>query len=93
MYFNYLVEFLGTTVFLSSILFLVKNNIPYAPYIIGSVLTLVILAGGAISGGHYNPAVSFMFYLSGKLQIEELFCYIISQVLGATLSYFLIKNI
>ena len=72
---------------------LVKNNIPYAPYIIGSVLTLVILAGGAISGGHYNPAVSFMFYLSGKLQIEELFCYIISQVLGATLSYFLIKNI
>jgi aquaporin Z len=90
---KYFVEFLGTTIFLSSILYLVKNKISYAPYLIGLVLTIVILAGGAISGGHYNPAVSFMFFLNKKLSITDLVGYIISQLLGATVSYLLITNI
>lgn len=90
---KYLVEFLGTAIFLSSILFLVKNNISYTPYLIGLTLTIVILGGGAISGGHYNPAVSFMFYLNNKLSISELMGYIFCQLLGSLVSYFLITNI
>ena len=90
---RYLVEFLGTAIFLSSILFLVKNNISYTPYLIGLTLTIVILGGGAISGGHYNPAVSFMFYLNNKLSISELMGYIFCQLLGSFVSYFLITNI
>lgn len=88
-----LIEFLGTTIFLSSILFLTKNNISYAPYLIGLTLTIVILGGGAISGGHYNPAVSFMFYLNNKLSVSELMGYVTCQLLGTGVAYFLIKNI
>jgi aquaporin Z len=31
---------------------------PLAPLAIGSVLMVMIFAGGHVSGGHYNPAVS-----------------------------------
>tara|TARA_B100001123_G_C15262335_1_gene1007046 strand:+ start:96 stop:383 length:288 start_codon:yes stop_codon:yes gene_type:complete len=90
MFEKYLVELFGTFVFLSSILFLVKNNISLAPYLIGLTLTLVILAGGSISGGHFNPAVSFMFFLNNKLSSTDLIGYCISQLLGGLLAHLVI---
>lgn len=36
-------------------------------------------------GGHFNPAVSFAFYTIGKMNLSQLFSYILAQVLGAYL--------
>jgi aquaporin Z len=47
-----------------------------------TVLTMAY-AVGHISGGHFNPAVSFGLWAAGKFQLRELWGYIIAQVIGA----------
>jgi aquaporin Z len=42
-----------------------------APLAIGAVLMVMIFAGGHISGGHYNPAVSTAVLIRGKLARPE----------------------
>ena len=41
-------------------------------------------AVGHISGGHFNPAVSFGLMVSGRFPAKDLAPYIVSQLLGAT---------
>ena len=48
-----------------------------------TVLTMAY-AVGHISGGHFNPAVSFGLWMGGRFSVKELIPYIVSQVLGAT---------
>ena len=48
-----------------------------------TVLTMAY-AVGHISGGHFNPAVSFGLFASGRFPAKDLFPYIVSQVLGAS---------
>tara|TARA_B100000524_G_scaffold118010_1_gene57859 strand:- start:289 stop:546 length:258 start_codon:yes stop_codon:yes gene_type:complete len=70
------VEFIGTFIFLSIIL-KVGEPIPIA---VG--LLAVIYFGGAISGGHFNPAVSVMMYLKEAITLTDLPIYVIAQVIG-----------
>ena len=46
-----------------------------------TVLTMAF-AVGHISGGHFNPAVSFGLWAGGKFEAKELIGYIIAQVVG-----------
>ena len=73
---TYVVEFLGTFLFLSVI---VASG---QPVLIALALLLVILLGGGISGGHFNPAVSVMFWAKGALTSTDLAGYVVAQVLG-----------
>ena len=73
---KYLVEFLGTFVFLSVIL-MVGKPIP----IVVTLLAMIYL-GGSISGGHFNPAVSVMMFLKKTLSRNDMLLYILAQVLG-----------
>ena len=73
---DYLVEFLGTFIFLSVIIATGK------PVLIALALLLVILLGAGISGGHFNPAVSVMFWANGALSNTHLAGYIVAQILG-----------
>lgn len=50
-----------------------------------TVLTMVYAVGG-ISGGHFNPAVSFGLWAGGRFSGKDLFPYIVAQVLGAILA-------
>jgi aquaporin Z len=47
-----------------------------------TVLTMAY-AVGPISGGHFNPAVSFGLWSSGRFSIKDLVPYIVSQCVGA----------
>ena len=40
------------------------------------------MRSGAISGGHFNPAVSFGLWAAGRFPVGELPSYIVAQVLG-----------
>ena len=73
---NYLVEFIGTFIFLSVILKVGK------PIPIVVALLAAIYFGGSISGGHFNPAVSVMMYLKKSLPSTDLLLYIVAQVAG-----------
>lgn len=58
--------------------------------VFGLIIMTMIYALGEISGAHFNPAVSFGFWLARKLPSKELLPYFSSQVLGAlTASVFL----
>ena len=50
-----------------------------------TVLTMAY-AVGHISGGHFNPAVSFGLWAGGRFSAKDLFPYILSQLLGAVLA-------
>lgn len=71
-----LTEFVGTFVFLSVILS-TGSAIPIAV-----ALAAVIFFGGAVSGGHFNPAVSTMMWLKGAINAEKWAVYVIAQILG-----------
>ena len=49
-----------------------------------TVLTMVYTVG-YISGGHFNPAVSFGLWAAGKFETRELLPYIVAQVVGGIL--------
>jgi aquaporin Z len=84
--YNYLAEFLGTLFFVYIIL--ATGN----PIAIGAALTFVILLIGNISGGHVNPAVSVIMASAGKLPVNDLIPYVISQILGGLVALEIYKK-
>lgn len=50
---------------------------------IGSVLMVMIYAGGHVSGAHYNPAVTVAVFLRGRCTAKDVVPYWIAQVAGA----------
>lgn len=85
--YNYLVEYLGTFFFLFTILY--TGN----AFAIGVALILVILVGGKISGGNFNPAVTIMMGTAGKLPKKDVLPYIVSQVAGGLSALALYKQL
>jgi aquaporin Z len=71
-----LTELIGTFVFLGVILS-TGEAIP-----IGIALAAVILFGGKVSGGHFNPAVTVMMLANGGIEMTEAVGYVASQVVG-----------
>ncbi len=55
----------------------------FAPLAIGSVLMVMIFAGGHISGAHYNPAVTLAVLIRGRISISGAAGYWIVQFIAA----------
>jgi aquaporin Z len=64
---------------------------PLAPLAIGSALMVMVFAGGHISGGHFNPAVTLGVWLRGKCESKDVAPYIIFQIMGAVLAALVVK--
>ena len=58
----------------------------FAPLAIGSILMVMIYAGGHISGGHYNPAVSLGAMIRGAMPASDLIPYWVAQLLGGAIA-------
>jgi len=81
------VEFIGTFFLILTIVLTVNGNAgQMAPIAIGGVLMVMIFAGGHISGGHYNPAVTLGVWIRGKIDAKEVPGYMVSQTLGGGLA-------
>lgn len=78
----FLVLTIGCTVIFSSDAG--KGIIP--PLAIGSALMVMVFAGGHISGGHYNPAVTLAATIRGRHPASEVLPYWIAQIGGAALA-------
>jgi aquaporin Z len=59
---------------------------PLAPLAIGSALMVMVFAGGHISGGHFNPAVTLGVWLRGKCDTKDVAPYMSFQIMGAVLA-------
>lgn len=83
---KYFVEFIGTF-FLVLIIVLTVNDGAgdMAPLAIGSILMVMVFAGGHISGGHFNPAVTLGVWICGKVKAADIPGYMIGQFLGSLL--------
>jgi aquaporin Z len=85
-------EFLGTFLFLSVILAVTKDpkTEPVAIAIVSGLLSAIYAFGG-LSGGHFNPAVSVMFFAKGDLPVENFGPYIVAQSLGGLAALYFFK--
>src|SRR5262245_6094392 len=86
---KYLVEFIGTFFLVATIggtVLKPGDAGAMAPLAIGSALMVMIFAGGHVSGGHYNPAVTLAVFLRGKCPAADVGPYMGAQVLGAVVA-------
>jgi aquaporin Z len=90
-----LVEFIGTffLVFTVGSTVIAPGAGALAPIAIGSSLMIMVFAGGHISGGHYNPAVTFAVWLRGKMKILEVISYWVAQALAGIAAAILVTHI
>ena len=82
---KYATELLGTFLFLFTIAAAVLSASSLAPLAIGSVLMVMIYAGGHISGGHYNPAVTLAALVRGRIGLPDAVAYWVVQIVGGVL--------
>src|SRR6516225_1135287 len=57
-----------------------------APLAIGAALMVMVFAGGHISGGHYNPAVTLGVLIRGKVNAADVVPYWIAQFIAAVVA-------
>src|SRR3977135_3431366 len=90
---KYVAEFIGTFFLVLTIGCTVvgQGAGPLAPLAIGSALMVIIFAGGHISGGHFNPAVTLGVWLRGKCETKDVAPYMLFQIMGALLAALAVK--
>lgn len=90
---KYLVEFVGTffLVFTIGMTVLAPGAGAMAPLAIGSILAVMIFAGGHISGGHFNPAVTLGVWLRGKCPAADVVPYLGAQFSAGLVASFAVK--
>ena len=82
---KYVVEFIGTffLVFTVGMCVIKPDAGSFAPLAIGAALMVMVYAGGHISGGHFNPAVTIAVWVRGKCPGADVPGYIASQAVAA----------
>lgn len=81
----FLVLTIGCTVFTSG-----EGVIPAVA--IGLVLAVMVYAGGHVSGGHYNPAVSLAAAVRGALEWKDVLPYWVAQLAGGVAAAYAVMS-
>jgi aquaporin Z len=81
---RYAAEAIGTFFLVFTVGAAVGGGSPLAPLGIGAVLMVMVYAGGHLSGGHYNPAVTLAVLVRGRIKLRDAAAYWMVQ-LGAGL--------
>jgi aquaporin Z len=87
---KYIAEFIGTFFLVLTVGTTVLPGAPgvIAPLAIGASLMIMVYAGGHISGGHFNPAVTTAVFIRGKMDVKDVIPYWIAQVAAAVVAAF-----
>lgn len=85
---KYITEFIGTFFLVLTVgcCVIIGGAGALAPLAIGSALMVMIYAGGHISGGHFNPAVTLGVWIRGKCDTKDVIPYWVFQLVGAVLA-------
>ena len=87
---KYIVEFIGTFFLVFVVGMAVRSGARLAPLAIGATLMVMIFAGGHISGGHFNPAVTLAVWLRGKCDTKDVIPYWIAQLAAGLVAALLV---
>ena len=74
-------EFAGTVLLLATIAYV------GTPIAIAFALFVALYLGAAVSGGHFNPAVTLWAYLSHKIGHDQAVVYFIAQLAAAVVVF------
>src|ERR1700730_7498085 len=90
---KYIAEFIGTFFLVLTIGCTVigAGSGVIAPLAIGAALMVMVYAGGHISGGHYNPAVTLGVLIRGKVNAADVIPYILARLAGAAMAAATVK--
>jgi aquaporin Z len=85
---KYIVEFIGTFFLVLTIgcCVVIGGAGVIAPLAIGSILMVMIYAGGHISGGHFNPAVTLGVWVRGKCPTGDVVPYWVAQFVAGVVA-------
>jgi aquaporin Z len=92
---KYVMELIGTffLVFTIGMSVLAGGSNVIPPLAIGSILMVMIYAGGHISGGHFNPAVTLGVWIRGKCDTKDVLPYMLFQIIGAVFAALIIHYV
>jgi len=106
---KYLMEYIGTVIFLLFgyiVMYLNRRNVElssslqeqifsryFTPVALGLSYVLIYYCFAKKTGAHFNPAVSFAYFLNGKLKGKEFLGYCIAQFLGSLTVFMCLKKI
>ena len=92
---KYLTEFIGTFFLVLTIGCTVIPGSPgvIPPLAIGAALMVMIFAGGHISGGHFNPAVTLAVWLRGKCETKDVVPYWVAQLAAGVIAALIVVAI
>ena len=83
---KYTVEFIGAFFLTFVVGVSALSGSVFTPLAAGATLMVMIYAGGHISGGHYNPAVTLAALVRGRIGIRDAGPYWIVQVVGGVVA-------
>ncbi|MEY4489058.1 MAG: hypothetical protein RIQ79_1566 [Verrucomicrobiota bacterium] len=87
---KYIVEFIGTFFLVFTVGMAVHSGSALTPLAIGASLMVMIFAGGHVSGGHFNPAVTLAVWLRGKCDTKDVLPYWIAQLAAGLVAAFIV---
>ena len=90
---KYVVEAIGTFFLVFTVGAAVGSASPLAPLGIGAVLMVMIYAGGHLSGGHYNPAVTLAVLVRRRIGLRDAIAYWIVQFGAGLLAAAAVRDI
>jgi aquaporin Z len=81
---KYIAEFIGTFFLVLTVGCTVIPGAAgvIAPLAIGAALMVMVYAGGHISGGHFNPAVTLAVFTRGRCEAKDVIPYWVAQLLA-----------
>jgi aquaporin Z len=83
---KYAVEFIGAFFLMATVGMATLTGSVFVPLAAGGMLMVMIYAGGHISGGHYNPAVTAAVLARGRIGIGDAVGYWIAQAVGGVVA-------
>jgi aquaporin Z len=90
---KYIVEAIGTFVLVFTVGAAIASRSTLAPLAIGAALMVMVYAGGHVSGGHYNPAVTLAVLLRRRIGLRDAIGYWIAQLIAGVLAAVLVRTV
>ena len=59
----------------------------------GLALAVLVSALGAVSGGHFNPAVTFGVWITGRIEPARAALYVVAQLVGGLAAGFALRSV
>jgi len=85
------VEFIGTFFLVFTVGASARTVTSLAPLAIGAALMVMVYAGGHISGGHYNPAVTLAALVRGRINGGDAIGYWVAQLVAGLVAAYVVR--